>query len=114
MLAEQLLDGATQDSGIAVVSAPSVFVKLKQLMVRSSHHWIDRARAFILELTGLDRIKADGKHDTQPAVWLLEFDRRFDILPGFVYYDFNRPLQLPGLPNPGSRSVCISLSDCHQ
>ncbi|KAL8840237.1 MAG: hypothetical protein Q9170_001444 [Blastenia crenularia] len=33
-LAEQLLDGATTDSNIAVVSAPSVFIQVKNLLVR--------------------------------------------------------------------------------
>jgi hypothetical protein len=35
LLAEQLLDGATDESVIAVVSAPSVFVALKNLLVRA-------------------------------------------------------------------------------
>ena len=33
MLAKQLLDGTTSESRIAVVSAPSVFVQLKNLLV---------------------------------------------------------------------------------
>lgn len=33
MLAKQLLDGATDNSWIAVVSAPSVFIQLKKLLV---------------------------------------------------------------------------------
>lgn len=36
ILAEQLLKGATTNSWIAVVSAPSVFIQLKKLMVSSS------------------------------------------------------------------------------
>jgi hypothetical protein len=32
-LAQQLLDGATDDTKIAVVSAPSAFIQLKNLMV---------------------------------------------------------------------------------
>lgn len=35
LLAKQLLDGATADTTIAVVSAPSVFVGLKNAVVRS-------------------------------------------------------------------------------
>ncbi len=34
LLARQLLDGATDQTRIAVVSAPSVFVQLKNLLVR--------------------------------------------------------------------------------
>ena len=33
LLAEQLLDGATDDTAIAVVSAPSVFIQLKNILV---------------------------------------------------------------------------------
>jgi hypothetical protein len=36
VLARQLLDGATDDTKIAVVSAPSAFIQLKNLMVNSS------------------------------------------------------------------------------
>ncbi|KAL9019046.1 MAG: hypothetical protein Q9185_003697 [Variospora sp. 1 TL-2023] len=34
LLAQQLLDGATVDTRIAIVSAPSVFVQCKNLLVR--------------------------------------------------------------------------------
>lgn len=33
VLAEQLLDGVTEDSKIAVVSAPSVYIQLRNLLV---------------------------------------------------------------------------------
>lgn len=33
----------------------------------------------------------------KPKVVLLEHDRRFNIFPEFVYYDFAEPLKLPGL-----------------
>jgi hypothetical protein len=33
VLAEQLLDGVTEDSRIAVVSAPSVYIQLRNLLV---------------------------------------------------------------------------------
>ncbi|KAI4097169.1 MAG: hypothetical protein LQ348_000023 [Seirophora lacunosa] len=36
LLAQQLLDGATVDTRIAVVSAPSVFVQCKNLLVRNA------------------------------------------------------------------------------
>ncbi|KAI9833835.1 MAG: hypothetical protein M1826_006358 [Phylliscum demangeonii] len=69
-LAEQLLDGTDARSCIAVISAPSVFLKL-------------RARHALLP------------EDQRPEICLLEFDRRFAVLPEFVPYDFQRPLDLP-------------------
>jgi hypothetical protein len=43
-LARQLLDGATDDTKIAVVSAPSAFIQLKNLLVsifaRSEYRWL--------------------------------------------------------------------------
>lgn len=33
VLARQLLDGATSETRVAVISAPSVFVKIKQILV---------------------------------------------------------------------------------
>ncbi|KAL8862556.1 MAG: hypothetical protein Q9178_001054 [Gyalolechia marmorata] len=37
LLAEQLLKGATKDTRIALVSAPSVFIQVKNLLVRGDH-----------------------------------------------------------------------------
>jgi hypothetical protein len=37
-IAKELLDGATEDTVIAAVSAPSVFVALKNLIVSVSSH----------------------------------------------------------------------------
>ncbi|KAN0101911.1 putative N6-adenine methyltransferase domain containing protein [Hyaloscypha variabilis] len=71
-LAEELLRGADGKKTIAVVSAPSVFVQLKNLLAES------------------------GKNATEkPRLYLLEFDRRFEVFPEFVYFDFNDPLSLP-------------------
>lgn len=37
-----------------------------------------------------------GKSEEEkPKVWLLEFDRRFEVFPEFVFYDFNQALALP-------------------
>jgi hypothetical protein len=36
MLAEQLLEGATAETTIAVVSAPSTFIQIKNILVRNS------------------------------------------------------------------------------
>ncbi|KAG0647339.1 Elongation factor methyltransferase 5 [Hyphodiscus hymeniophilus] len=72
ILAKELLQGTTKDSVVAVVSAPSVFVALKNEMARS----------------GLAK-------EELPKVWLLEFDRRFEVFTEFVWYDFNEPCKLP-------------------
>ncbi|KAI6748459.1 hypothetical protein HG530_015495 [Fusarium avenaceum] len=69
-LADQLLDGASSSSTIGVVSTPSVFIALK-----------NRLRLWPIE----DR----------PKLVLLEHDHRFSVFPEFVFYDFQRPLQLP-------------------
>lgn len=69
-LATELLRGATCDTSIAVVSAPSVFVQLRNL---------------VSELEPSDR----------PQLKLLEFDDRFEVLKEFVRYDFKSPLSLP-------------------
>ncbi|CAG2011884.1 unnamed protein product, partial [Fusarium graminearum] len=69
-LADQLLDGASSSSTIGVVSTPSVFIALK-----------NRLRFWPVE----DR----------PKLVLFEHDHRFSVFPEFVFYDFQRPLQLP-------------------
>lgn len=35
-----------------------------------------------------------GKEE-QPKMWLLEFDKRFEVFGEFVFYDFNEPFKLP-------------------
>jgi hypothetical protein len=30
-----------------------------------------------------------------PKVWLLEYDKRFEVFPEFVFYDFKNPMKLP-------------------
>jgi len=70
-LAEQLLDGATPESGIAVVSAPSVYIALRNILAESG---------------------SSGR----PQLCLLEYDKRFEVLgSAFVPYDFQFPLRLP-------------------
>ncbi len=58
---------------IAVVSAPIVFVQLKNVLA------------------------ASGKtKEEMPRLWLLEFDKRFEVFGDeFVFYDFNEPMKLP-------------------
>ena len=69
LLAKQLLADATPETLIAVVSAPSVYVQLHNLLLESP--------------------KAAAQ------VKLLEYDQRFAACKDFVYYDFNAPLKLP-------------------
>ncbi|PMD20508.1 hypothetical protein NA56DRAFT_749481 [Hyaloscypha hepaticicola] len=71
-LAEELLKGTDGNNTIAVVSAPSVFVQLKNILAES-----------------------EKPADEKPKLYLLEFDRRFEVFPEFVFYDFNNPLNLP-------------------
>lgn len=83
VLAANLLSGAGADSAIAVVSAPSVYVALKNLM-------------------------KDIAADRQPRVLLLEFDTRFDVFgTEFQPYDFAHPLRLPAeLKGSFDRIIC--------
>ena len=69
-LAKQLLDGASDDTCIAVVSAPSVFIQLKNLL-------------------------ATGEYKIRPQLHLLEFDERFAVFKEFAHYDFEHPTRLP-------------------
>ena len=67
-----LLDGAKPGDNVAVVSAPSVFVAMKNLLVE----WPESER---------------------PNVVLLEHDVRFEVFGSeFVFYDYRRPFDLPG------------------
>ncbi|KAF5008809.1 hypothetical protein FDECE_4922 [Fusarium decemcellulare] len=71
ILADQLLDGASASSTIGVLSTPSVFVALKNRL----RHW---------------------PVEDRPKLVLFEHDHRFNVFPEFVFYDFQRPLQIPG------------------
>ncbi|KAH8661411.1 putative N6-adenine methyltransferase-domain-containing protein [Tricladium varicosporioides] len=76
-LAEELLEGATSGMTIVVVSAPSVFVQVKNLL------------------------------NERPKIYLLEFDKRFEVFPEFVFYDFRSPLKLPpALKGCADRVIC--------
>ncbi|CAG8954193.1 hypothetical protein HYFRA_00005813 [Hymenoscyphus fraxineus] len=73
IIAKELLEGATAETQIAAVSAPSVFIQLKNLLNQSPLPPSER-----------------------PKIWLLEYDKRFEVFANeFVYYDFNNPLKLP-------------------
>lgn len=70
VLARQLLANASDDTRIAVVSAPSAFIQLKNLL-------------------------AAGHFKCKPKITLLEFDERFAVFKEFVRYDFEKAIQLP-------------------
>ncbi|EGS19416.1 uncharacterized protein CTHT_0048750 [Thermochaetoides thermophila DSM 1495] len=70
-LATELLDGATADMTIGIVSAPSVFVALKNML------------------------NAAPPEQPKPKLLLLEHDNRFSVFSEFVFYDFAQPLKLP-------------------
>ncbi|KAJ4415561.1 Protein-lysine N-methyltransferase efm5 [Gnomoniopsis sp. IMI 355080] len=72
LLARKLLDGATAETKIAVVSAPSVFVALKNILASQP-----------------------PEEAVQPQLTLLEHDNRFGVFPEFVFYDFMQPVKLP-------------------
>ncbi|CAJ2508823.1 Uu.00g138490.m01.CDS01 [Anthostomella pinea] len=72
LLAKQLLENADADTVIAVVSTPSVFIALKNLL-------------------------SAGHNSPKPKVFLLEHDQRFAVFSEFVFYDFMKPIKLPGL-----------------
>jgi len=84
-LAEQLLEGATPETRIAVVSAPSVFIQVKNLL-------ISKGCAAI------------------PKISLLEYDERFGVFPEFIHYDFAAPFRLPS-QSPYHVSMSVERSD---
>ncbi|ROW01825.1 hypothetical protein VPNG_07832 [Cytospora leucostoma] len=83
LLAKQLLNGATSETKIAVVSAPSVFIALKNILAS---------------------YPADAP---RPALTLLEHDNRFAVFHEFVFYDFKQPIKLPAaLQGSIDRIIC--------
>ncbi|MCJ1299013.1 hypothetical protein MMC08_001804 [Hypocenomyce scalaris] len=70
ILAKQLLEGASPETRIAILSAPSVFIQARNLL-------------------------ASGTSSNSPQVFLFEFDERFAVFPEFIRYDFQSPLKLP-------------------
>ncbi|ORY12766.1 putative N6-adenine methyltransferase-domain-containing protein [Clohesyomyces aquaticus] len=82
ILARQLLEGATDETRIVVVSAPSVFIQLKNLL-------------------------ASDEYTIRPKMTLLEYDERFAVFKEFVQYDFQQPIKLPvELKNSFDRIIC--------
>jgi hypothetical protein len=70
-LAEELLDGVSKASCVAVISAPSVFLQLKNILSESE------------------------SGDDAPQLALLEFDDRFGVFKEFVHYDYLQPMRVP-------------------
>lgn len=71
------------------MSAPSVFIQLKNLLV--SPILVD----WVWQATWLTPSKTGWAEDKRPKLHLLEFDERFSVFPEFSFYDFNNPLKLP-------------------
>ncbi|KAI0906947.1 putative N6-adenine methyltransferase-domain-containing protein [Ustulina deusta] len=83
LLASQLLDGTSDDSVIAVVSTPSVFVALRKITAAAAYA------------------------GPKPKTFLLEHDYRFAVFPELVFYDFAQPLKLPAhLKGAVDRMIC--------
>ncbi|KAF9731745.1 Protein-lysine N-methyltransferase EFM5 [Paraphaeosphaeria minitans] len=94
-LARQLLEGATDDTRIAVVSAPSTFIQLKNLLVYPPP--LPRLRPRYDPFVGYTakKTQASGAYTHKPYLTLLEYDTRFNVFKEFVPYDFEAPLKLP-------------------
>ncbi|KAI9888698.1 MAG: hypothetical protein M1814_006508 [Vezdaea aestivalis] len=89
-LAQELLANIEEDSRIAIVSAPSVFVAMKNLMCHK-----------VQQKFGMD------SSQLRPQVTLLEYDDRFRVFGEFQKYDFNKPFQLPShLKGQFTRIIC--------
>lgn len=72
-LATQLLENCTAETRICVLSAPSVFLQLKNLLAS----W-------------------ERPESEKPGqITLLEFDTRFGVFSEFQFYDFKSPTKLP-------------------
>ncbi|KAG7105010.1 Protein-lysine N-methyltransferase EFM5 like protein [Verticillium longisporum] len=81
--AGELLRDADETDTVAVVSAPSVFIALRNLLGQY------------------------GPEQPKPKIVLLEHDDRFRMFPEFIWYDFAHPFKLPAeLKGAVTRIVC--------
>lgn len=82
-LAKHLLTNAGPDNAIAVISAPSVYIQLRNMLV-------------------------EIEEKSRPRLCLLEFDQRFEVLGSdFVHYDYQHPLRVPAeLKSKFDRIIC--------
>lgn len=69
-LATALLKDASPSTTIAVLSAPSAYITMRQLLAKT-----DQSR--------------------RPSIHLFEYDPRFAILPNFTKYDYAKPMLFP-------------------
>ncbi|KAG7136400.1 EEF1A lysine methyltransferase 1 like protein [Verticillium longisporum] len=73
--AGELLRDVDETDTVAVISAPSVFIALRNLLGQY------------------------GPEQPKPKIILLEHDDRFRMFPEFIWYDFAHPFKLPGMNN---------------
>jgi hypothetical protein len=93
-----LLEGATKDTTIGVLSAPSAFVALKNKLVRFCSSRRPQLSPPFDEGSGhtLTTSAQRGVDEAErPKLLLLEHDDRFGVFSEFVFYDFQQPLKLP-------------------
>lgn len=115
LYARQLLDGATSETTIAVVSVPSVFVAIKNILV-SVHPLVEATAPCLVVACALTHsLRASSPAGTpKPALTLLEHDYRFGVFSEFQFYDFKRPVKLPGkpvMPWPGPTCTLAHIQD---
>ncbi|KAI9858664.1 MAG: hypothetical protein M1824_004245 [Vezdaea acicularis] len=102
ILANELLSDCTEETCIAVVSAPSVFIQLRNILVSCS-------LSILAKDPSTNRIDFERSTPTatKPQVNLFEYDKRFSVFREFVPYDFEHPLRLPGeLKGRFDRIIC--------
>ncbi|KAM0324540.1 hypothetical protein ACHAQA_007925 [Verticillium albo-atrum] len=81
--ANELLRDADETDTVAVISTPSVFVALKNLLAKYS------------------------PDQPKPKVVLLEHDDRFKVFSEFIWYDFAQPFKMPAeLKGTVTRIIC--------
>lgn len=101
LLARQLLDGATSETSVAVVSAPSVFVALKNILVSVGPLRLGQTHppCPVVACPLTHSLWASSPPGTpRPVLTLLEHDYRFGVFSEFHFYDFMQPVKLPGKP----------------
>ncbi|PNY26732.1 Protein-lysine N-methyltransferase EFM5 [Tolypocladium capitatum] len=116
MLANQLFDGSTRSTAIGVVSTPSVFVALRNILVRaclrlSSSGHVASACSLLTQSLRSSTLQRTRQQSDRPRLVLLEHDERFAVFPEFVFYDFRRPLKLPCGYSTSARLSCPVLRD---
>jgi hypothetical protein len=57
--------------------------------------WVSSLLLNAFSSNGHHQAKSAKPEDERPKIYLLEFDKRFEVFPEFVFYDFKNPLKLP-------------------